>query len=121
MTRQRTQHPLNHIRIHRHRSGLTQQEVERLLGYLGKGSVARYERRRDLPSLATAIGFEIVFCTPVSELFWGLRDGLKREIETRVAMLEKQLGQRSAKDHDASATAKKLMWLSQRKSSEALL
>jgi hypothetical protein len=68
-----------------------------------------------MPDLPIALGYEIVFRVPVSELFAGLHDEVAVEIEARLATLEERLGRRSARDHDAKATARKLLWLSERK------
>jgi len=40
---------------------------------------------------------------------------VEEQIEARLTDLERHLGKRSAKDRNALATGKKLMWLSERK------
>ncbi len=119
MTKERAgQRLANYIRIYRRRAGLTQHELEQVLGYGNEGSVSRHERFQATPPLKTAIGYEIVFHTPVAEIFAGLRDALAEDIEARLDSMEEMLGQRSATDRYANATARKLMWLAERKSSE---
>jgi ribosome-binding protein aMBF1 (putative translation factor) len=104
----------NYIRIHRRRVGLSQREMSEILGSRVE-SVARHEQFYATPDLQIAIGYELIFCIPVSELFAGLRDETATDIESKLRQLEEQLGQRSAKDRDANVTARKLAWLSRRK------
>lgn len=105
----------NYIRIHRRRSGLSQRELEQILGYKNEGSVSQHELFQVMPPLRIAISYEIIFRSPVAELFGGLHDALARDIEDKLAALERELGQRSASGRDANATARKLMWLTARK------
>ncbi len=111
----------NYLRIHRRNVGLTQQELAYVLGHCNEGPVSRYERFRATPSLIVALSFEIVFRVPVSEIFAGLRDHVEEKVETKLVELEQHLGQRSARDRDANATARKLIWLSERRNAEAEL
>src|SRR3989442_14407584 len=64
----------NYLRTYRKRSGLTQREVAFLVGCRNGAQVSRYEKRRRLPPLRTALACEAAFGVPVSELFAGLRD-----------------------------------------------
>jgi len=108
----------NYLRTHRKKVGLTQRELGRVLGYREEGAISRHEKFRATPSLEVAIGYEIVFCVPVSEIFAGLRDEVAQEIEDGLTELEEHLGQHSATDRNAIAIAQKLMWLSGRRSPE---
>jgi hypothetical protein len=54
----------------------------------------------------------------VSELFAGLRDDVAFDVESKLAQLEQELGERSVQDRGASSTARKLIWLVTRKSAE---
>jgi DNA-binding XRE family transcriptional regulator len=104
----------NYIRIHRRRVGLSQREMSEILGFRIE-SVARHEQFHATPDLQIAIGYELIFRIPVSELFAGLRDEVATDIEAKLRQLEEQLGQRSARDRDANVTARKLAWLSKRR------
>ena len=103
----------NYIRVHRRRTGLSQRELSEVLGFREE-SVARHEQFDAAPDLLIALGYEIIFRVPMSELFAGLRDEVAVEVETRLTALEQRLGQRSARDRDANATARKLLWFSER-------
>jgi len=108
----------NYLRTHRRNVGLTQRELGQILGYCDEGAVCRHERFHVTPPLVVALGYEIVFRVPVSEIFAGLRDEVEGDVEERLEALEKDLQQCSAKDRNANAIARKLMWFSERRSSE---
>jgi DNA-binding XRE family transcriptional regulator len=99
------------LRTHRKKSGLTQKELARVLGYKHGGPMCRHERGGDVPPLVTALAYEAIFRVPVAELFPGIYQTVEQTIETRLANFERALGQRSAKDGDAKDTAQKLQWL----------
>ena len=118
MPTQRTQNRnafANDIRIHRRRTGLSQRDIGEVLGYLSEGPIARHEDGRRLPPLKVAIGYELIFRIPVSEIFPGLREEVGGAVEKRLAQLEERLGEHSAKDRNAMAIARKLTWLYERK------
>lgn len=105
---------LNYIRMHRRRSGLSQRDLEEVLGYC-EGSVSQHEQFRANPSLRTALAYEVIFRIPIADIFSGLRESIEEQIESRLAAMESKLGQRSGRDHSANATARKLIWLAQRR------
>src|SRR5256885_6196067 len=69
-----THRPENWLGTYRKRAGLPQREVAFLVGCRNGAQVSRYEKRRRLPPLRTALACEAAFGVPVSELFAGLRD-----------------------------------------------
>lgn len=109
---------LNYLRTHRRKIGLTQRELGRALGYGDEGAISKHEKFYSTPPLEVAIGYEIVFRIPLSELFAGLRDEIGQEVEGRLAELEEHLGRHSVRDRNALAVARKLMWLAERRSAE---
>jgi DNA-binding XRE family transcriptional regulator len=108
----------NYLRTHRRNVGLTQPELARILGHCNEGPVSRHERFRATPSLVVALSYEIIFRASVSEIFAGLRDEVGEDVERRLAAFEADLQLRSARDRDANAIARKLMWLSERNNSD---
>src|SRR2546427_13188520 len=64
----------NYLLTHRKRSSLTQREVAFLLVCRHKTKVSDYEQRTRRPVLETALAYEVVFGTPVRELFAGIFD-----------------------------------------------
>ena len=69
------------------RLALSQDEVAFLLGAQSGTKVCRYERFVREPSLETALAYEAIFKTPVSELFGGLYQKVEREVEERAKFL----------------------------------
>lgn len=104
-----------YIRTHRIKSGLTQRELAIVLGYSADVQVSRHERANKLPSLSVAIGYEILFRVPASQLFPDLYARVEEGIEERLAEMEAALQQKSAKGRDTYAIARKLEWIYERK------
>src|SRR5437899_2282946 len=104
----------NYLRAYRRKSGLTQREVAFLLGCQNGAQVSRYEKRRRLPPLQTALACEAVFGIPVSELFAGLRERAGKEIEKRLLELRSRLQTKTSKGGEARMIAQKLRWLAER-------
>lgn len=53
----------------RHRCGLEQKQVARLLGHKNCDQLSRYERGVRMPGLRIALKLEIIYGTPISALF----------------------------------------------------
>jgi transcriptional regulator with XRE-family HTH domain len=87
-------HLPNHLRAHRKRSGLSQDEVAFLLGAHSGAKVCRYERFIREPSLQTALAYEAVFQRPASKLFPGLYRKIEREVAARAEALAHRTGRR---------------------------
>lgn len=115
MNHQRTE---NYLRAHRKKSGLSQREVGKLLGYRGPGPVVRHERLQSIPPLTTALAYEVIFRVSVSLIFVGIHEKVRQQIEDKLTQLEADLGNRDARDPDANVTAQKLLWLTLRKSQQ---
>jgi len=81
----------NSLRLHRRRTGLSQGELGRLLGYDDESAVAKHERFRAMPPFLIALGYEIIFRVPVSELFPGIAETVALGIEARLEALERRL------------------------------
>jgi DNA-binding XRE family transcriptional regulator len=108
------------LRTLRQRSGLTQAELSKILGFLTEIPVSRHERSVTVPNLLTAIGYEVVFRSSVSELFPGLYQTVEAGIEARLEALEKELHQSTAKGRTAAEIARKLEFLCERKEIEPI-
>jgi transcriptional regulator with XRE-family HTH domain len=59
----------NHLRLHRRRSGLSQNEVGLLLGYRDGEMIGYYERSQRPPNIAVAFGYEALFGATPRDLF----------------------------------------------------
>jgi DNA-binding XRE family transcriptional regulator len=109
----------NYVRIHRRKVGLSQRELGRILGYQNEFPISKHERFHATPTLATALGYEIVFRIPVSEIFAGLKELVEEDVEQRMMELGTTLGKRGVNDPRAAMIARKLEWLSERKGTES--
>lgn len=107
----------NHLRIHRMKTGFTQHEVADLLRYLNRDIISRHERQESIPSLLIALSYEIFYRAPVSEIFVGLAKTVESNVEAQLAEYETYLGQQSAAGPRAASIARKLEWLTERRSS----
>jgi len=103
------------LRALRRKSGLSQIELAQLLGFVSEVPVSRHERSETVPNLLTALGYEVIFRVPVSELFPGLYHSVETVIEERLAILEEDLQQSTAKGRKATTTARKLEFSWERK------
>jgi DNA-binding XRE family transcriptional regulator len=107
------------LRTLRQRSGLSQGELANVLGFLTDIPVSRHERSKIVPNLLTALGYEVIFRVPASEIFPGLYKTVEAGIEERLAQLEHRLHQRTAKGQTAAQIARKLEFTCERKDGEA--
>ena len=109
----------NYLRAYRKRSGLTQREVAFLLGCRNGVQVSRYEKRRCVPLLATALACEAVFGIPVAELFAGVRERVGREVDKRLLELKSKLQTKVCKRSEGRLVAQKLHWFADRQGTVA--
>jgi transcriptional regulator with XRE-family HTH domain len=71
----------NRLWIARHRSGLGQKTVARLLGHKSTSTISEYETGRLLPSLPTAMRLAAVYGRPITELYPDLYRAIQEEIQ----------------------------------------
>ena len=109
--------PANYLRVSRRRSGLTQQELAEILGLISEWQISEHERSVGVPLFLTAVSYEIVFNVPISELFPGIYETVQTNIDSRLAELEARLHESSAKGRAAALVARKIEWLTMRRSS----
>jgi transcriptional regulator with XRE-family HTH domain len=107
----------NYLRSYRKESGLSQQEVAFLLGCEDGTVVSRYEKRRRLPPIETALACEEIFGVPVGELFVGMRQSVGKDIAKRRTELRSRLQGKTLRGSAAQVAAHKLRWLAGRDAS----
>lgn len=115
MARDENAVPLRTLRL---RSGLSQGEIGEILGFFGDVPVSRHEAGIAIPDLRTALGYEVIFRTPISVQFPKLFSMVEPMIEDRLADLERKLEQQIPKGHNADRIARKLEFLCVRKDSD---
>jgi DNA-binding XRE family transcriptional regulator len=81
----------NHLRAQRRRLALLQDDVAFILGKQDGRKVSQYELLDYLPNLATALAFEAIFKTPVSELFPNLYLEVEAEVIERARRLRQKI------------------------------
>lgn len=69
-----------------------------------------------MPSFRTALKYEVLFGVPVARIFPGLLGNLQKEAETQLTKLERKLQNTSSMGPQAVLTAKKLEWITDRRS-----
>lgn len=83
----------NYLRAHRKRSALSQDELAFLLGCNGSARISRYERGKQTPHLRLVLGYELLFRTPVRELYGGeavkVKDNLRKRAKILIRRLKK--------------------------------
>jgi len=87
----------NYLRSNRKRLDLSQGEVAFLLGQESSAQVSRYEHSEHIPSLETALAYEVIFKRPLSEIFGGLYQKAEREVADRAKTLGSRADQGVAK------------------------
>jgi len=106
----------NYLRTYRKQSGLSQTEVAFLLGHGSDQQISRYEKRRRVPPIGTALQCEVLFGVPVSELFAGIHEVASNDVKKRMRELRAKLLADTTKGDRSVMTAHKLRWLAGRES-----
>jgi DNA-binding XRE family transcriptional regulator len=92
----------NYIRTHRKRAQLTQKEMAFLIGSKTSAHICRHERSEQTPNLQTSLAYEILFRTPVRNLFSGVHQDVEGKLTCRIRLLIQKLaksGQSRVKAH----------------------
>ncbi len=111
-----TTEPLaNYVRVHRKKAGLSQSELGILLGYRDADAIGRQECFHSLPPLLIAIGYEVIFQEPLTEIFAGLRLVVEQTVEKRLAEFETALRSAEVLGNHRKVHARKLEWLEGRR------
>jgi transcriptional regulator with XRE-family HTH domain len=101
----------SYLRSHRLKSGMSQRELAELIGIIAHHQVSNHERSIAIPSLLVALSYEAIFRVPVAEMFPGLYETIKLNVEERLSQMEKKLQDSSVKGRAAQAIAHKIEWL----------
>jgi DNA-binding XRE family transcriptional regulator len=105
----------NYVRMHRKRAALSLKELGMLLGF-DETAILRHEKFQSMPSLTMALGYEIIFGIPTSELFIGLRESVAQGVEHRIGQFKAMLEEESGRGPRAASVARKLEWIYERPS-----
>ena len=81
----------NYLKTYRKRAGISQREMDFLLGARGGSKTSRYEHFKRTPNLETAFACEALFHAPARELFAGVYARAERRTILRARLLRKRL------------------------------
>jgi hypothetical protein len=109
----------NHLRFHRKRSGLSQNELARLIGYSNGVAVSRHERLSDDLPFDAVLRYQAVFRVEISVLFPSAHAAACEIVEASLKELERELHNSTAKGRSAAIIARKLEWMWRRSNPEA--
>ena len=110
---------VSRLRTLRLESGLSRKDLAHILDLCTAAAVSRHEKSNTVPNLLTALGYQVIFRLPISELFPGLFQTVEAGIEERLTRLDEELHQRTAKGRASASVARMLEFCSsQRKPSE---
>jgi transcriptional regulator with XRE-family HTH domain len=77
----------NYLQSNRKRLALSQDEVAFLIGARGGAKISRYERFSREPSLKTVLALQVIYQTPISELFSSMHKNIEKEVAKRAKIL----------------------------------
>ena len=89
----------NYLKTYRKRADLTQHELAFLLGVQSASKISRYENMKRLPTLPTVFAYEVIFGVPASQLFAGIYENSKEQVENKAIGLLHQWKNVSVPDH----------------------
>ena len=81
----------NYLKTYRKRAGISQREMDYLLGAHVGSTTSRYEHFKRTPTLENALACEALFGAPVRELFAGVYVKAQRRTIQRARALRKRL------------------------------
>lgn len=81
--------------------------------------MSRHERASTMPVLLVALGYQVIFRAPIEQLFPGVYEVVRQNIEDRLSEFEAELQQSSVKGRKADTIAQKLEWLWARRNLDA--
>ena len=94
---------LHYLRKHRKSAGLSQHELAKLLGCSSGAKVSRYEHFQRLPSLMSAIAYEIIFKASLRSLLPGLYAQVRAQVGQRARALADRVKRRSPKERQSTS------------------
>jgi transcriptional regulator with XRE-family HTH domain len=87
----KTRKPLNYLRSHRLRWGLTQGELAKLLGWKRAEVISRIEKKQRPPTLKLVIACFILFGTSAAELFPDISASIEIDVMARITDMYEQI------------------------------
>lgn len=82
----------SYLKAYRQRSGLSQAEVARLLGFGAPVSISRYENFQRVPHLEAALALELLFDASVGDLFPLVTEKVLADLLHGIEALQRDIG-----------------------------
>jgi transcriptional regulator with XRE-family HTH domain len=102
------------LRVYRKRSGLSQREAGFLLGVKHGGKISRYENRRRIPPLRTALAYATILNVPLPQLFPHLQREVQAEVAGRILDLQAKIAAAEKRKRGSRRAARMIEWLKER-------
>lgn len=77
----------NYLKTFRKRAGISQKELALLLGSSSGSKVSYYESDKRIPTIKTIFMLELIFNAPASQLFQGIFEDAKNDVENNAIHL----------------------------------
>jgi DNA-binding XRE family transcriptional regulator len=98
---------------------MSQRELAELIRIIEHHQVSNHERSCAVPSLLAALSYQAVFSVPITELFPGIYETIRLNVEEQLGELEVRLQNTTPKGRPAQGTAQKLDWICKRRNPAA--
>jgi transcriptional regulator with XRE-family HTH domain len=89
---------------------MSQRELAELVGTINHQQASAHERSLAIPSLLAAVAYQYVFGVPLTELFPGLAESVRLNVEERLHIMKEKLEDSTAKGREAQRIARMLEW-----------
>lgn len=88
----------NYIEMYRNQAGLSQEDLSYLISVERGASVSRYEQGLRFPNLETLLALEVVFGAQVSDIYAGIADRVRQNVERHAKELLEEMPENVSKD-----------------------
>jgi transcriptional regulator with XRE-family HTH domain len=99
---------------------MSQCELADLVGVVTHQQVSMHERSKAIPTLIPVLAYQIVFGVPATELFPGLFENVKLNVEERLSKMKERLQESIVKGRKAAKIARTLEWFWERENPDAI-
>lgn len=99
-----------YLKSARKRAGLSQLEIEFLLGDVDDTLVSKYESGSRVPPLEVALALQEIFKIPINELFAGLNQSVAAEVAVRIRKFSSEI---QSKSGGKNRKLRQVAWLDQ--------
>ena len=88
----KTQNLPHYVRMYRKKSGLTQEDISKLLSIRSRSVTSEIESSRKIPKTNTAVALSIILGVPLDQLLIGIYTDIRQEVVRNAELLVKEIG-----------------------------